>query len=141
MLLLEAIPPAASWTPLYPLEPCPSVFGRCGGNPDRSLHAERTTLRAGQRVRKELCCRVVVVGQPVAGHPGLYRVDTVVEKPTPTAAEQQLTATGVRAGHYLAFFGMRTAAEMVLAHPIPNDLEAVKLLGGAPAVLDLYIVA
>ncbi|MBL8215598.1 MAG: hypothetical protein JNK87_33060 [Bryobacterales bacterium] len=27
----------------------------------------------------------------------------------------------------------------MLAHPIPNDLEAVKLLGGAPAVLDLYM--
>jgi hypothetical protein len=27
----------------------------------------------------------------------------------------------------------------ILAHPIPNDLEAVKLLGGAPAVLDLYM--
>jgi hypothetical protein len=27
----------------------------------------------------------------------------------------------------------------ILDHPIPNDLEAVKLLGGAPAVLDLYM--
>lgn len=27
----------------------------------------------------------------------------------------------------------------ILAHPIPNDLEAVKLLGAAPAVLDLYM--
>lgn len=27
----------------------------------------------------------------------------------------------------------------ILAHPIPNDLEAVKLLGGAPSVLDLYM--
>ena len=27
----------------------------------------------------------------------------------------------------------------ILAHPIPNDLEAVKLLGSAPAVLDLYM--
>jgi hypothetical protein len=27
----------------------------------------------------------------------------------------------------------------VLAHPVPNDLEAVKLLAAAPAVLDLYM--
>ena len=26
----------------------------------------------------------------------------------------------------------------ILAHPVPNDLEAVKLLAAAPAVLDLY---
>jgi hypothetical protein len=27
----------------------------------------------------------------------------------------------------------------ILAHPVPNDLEAVKLLAAAPAVLDLYM--
>jgi len=27
----------------------------------------------------------------------------------------------------------------VLAHPIPTDLEAVKVLSGAPAVLDLFM--
>ena len=29
--------------------------------------------------------------------------------------------------------------EEVLAHPIPTDLEAVKVLSGAPAVLDLFM--
>ncbi len=37
---------------------------------------------------------------------GLYRVDSVVEKPTPTEAEQRLLVPGLRAGHYLCFFGM-----------------------------------
>lgn len=27
----------------------------------------------------------------------------------------------------------------ILAHPLPNDLEAVKVLAAAPAVLDLYM--
>ncbi len=27
----------------------------------------------------------------------------------------------------------------ILAHPVPNDLEAVKVLAAAPAVLDLYM--
>ena len=31
---------------------------------------------------------------------------TVFEKPTPTIAEQQLIVPGLRAGHYLCFFGM-----------------------------------
>jgi UTP--glucose-1-phosphate uridylyltransferase len=48
----------------------------------------------------------VVAGQPVSGRAGLYRVDTVLEKPTPTVAEQRLIVPGLRAGHYLAFFGM-----------------------------------
>lgn len=47
-----------------------------------------------------------VGGQPVFGRPGLLRVDTVLEKPTPTVAEQKLVVPGLRAGYYLAFFGM-----------------------------------
>lgn len=37
---------------------------------------------------------------------GLYQVDTVLEKPTPTEAERQLTAAGLRQGQYLCFFGI-----------------------------------
>jgi UTP--glucose-1-phosphate uridylyltransferase len=47
-----------------------------------------------------------VGAQRVPGKAGLYRVDTVVEKPTPTVAEQKLVVPGLRAGHYLCFFGM-----------------------------------
>ncbi len=36
----------------------------------------------------------------------LYQVDTVLEKPTPTEAEQQIAVPGLRAGYYLCFFGM-----------------------------------
>jgi len=47
-----------------------------------------------------------VGGQPVAGKPGVYRVDTVLEKPTPTEAEQRLIVPGLRSGQYLCFYGM-----------------------------------
>ena len=47
-----------------------------------------------------------VGGQHVAGSDDLYRVDTVIEKPTPTEAEEHLIVAGLRAGHYLCFFGM-----------------------------------
>lgn len=39
-------------------------------------------------------------------HGHVYQVDAVVEKPTPTEAEQRLIVPGLRAGHYLCFFGM-----------------------------------
>lgn len=45
-------------------------------------------------------------GSPVARQPGLFDVSTVLEKPTPTVAEQQLIVAGQRAGHYLCLFGM-----------------------------------
>ncbi|MGK0189303.1 MAG: UTP--glucose-1-phosphate uridylyltransferase [Verrucomicrobiales bacterium] len=36
----------------------------------------------------------------------LYEVKAVLEKPTPTDAEQQLVTPGMRHGHYLCFLGM-----------------------------------
>jgi UTP--glucose-1-phosphate uridylyltransferase len=52
----------------------------------------------------------------LAGRPGLYQVDHVIEKPTPTVAEQRLIVPGLRAGYYLCFFGMHilTAGAMTL---------------------------
>lgn len=47
-----------------------------------------------------------VGGRLIPGRQGLYRVTTVIEKPTPTEAEQRLVVPGMRAGHYLCFFGM-----------------------------------
>jgi UTP--glucose-1-phosphate uridylyltransferase len=45
-------------------------------------------------------------GQPLHGKQNLYRIERVVEKPTPTEAEQNLIVSGLRVGHYLCFFGM-----------------------------------
>ena len=45
---------------------------------------------------------------------GLYKVDTVIEKPTPTEAEQRLIVPGLRAGHYLCFFGMHVITPTVM---------------------------
>jgi UTP--glucose-1-phosphate uridylyltransferase len=47
-----------------------------------------------------------VGGRRVAGTGDLYEVERVLEKPTPTEAEQSLLVPGLRAGHYLCFFGM-----------------------------------
>jgi len=47
-----------------------------------------------------------VAGRRVAGGQGLYEVQDVLEKPTPTLAEQHMIVPGLRAGHYLCFFGI-----------------------------------
>jgi len=48
------------------------------------------------------------------GRAGLYQVDSVIEKPTPTVAEQKLIVPGLRAGHYLCFFGMHVLTPGVM---------------------------
>lgn len=47
-----------------------------------------------------------VGGRRIQGSPDLFQIDKVIEKPTPTLAEQKLIIPGLRAGHYLCFFGM-----------------------------------
>jgi len=47
-----------------------------------------------------------VGGRLVPGRQRLYQVESVLEKPTPTEAEQKLIVPGLRAGRYLCFFGM-----------------------------------
>ena len=56
----------------------------------------------------------VIGGTPVNGQHAFYKIDAVVEKPTPTLAEQQLIVPGMRAGHYLAFFGMHVFTPAIL---------------------------
>ena len=68
-----------------------------------------------QVTRESLLPRFGAVGgRRVPGRQGLYRIDTVIEKPTPTEAEQRLAAPGLRAGHYLCFFGMHVLTPAVM---------------------------
>jgi UTP--glucose-1-phosphate uridylyltransferase len=39
----------------------------------------------------------------------------VIEKPTPTLAEQELVTPGLRVGHYLGFFGMHVLTSDVMS--------------------------
>lgn len=55
-----------------------------------------------------------VGGVRVQGAERLYQVETVIEKPTPTEAEQKLVVPGLRAGHYLCFFGMHVLTPQVM---------------------------
>ncbi len=55
-----------------------------------------------------------VGGKRVPGRTDLYQIDTVAEKPTPTEAEIDLIVPGLRAGHYLCFFGMHVLTPAVM---------------------------
>jgi UTP--glucose-1-phosphate uridylyltransferase len=77
--------------------------------------AQACAVSAVQATRENLLSRYGVVGgQRVAGSQDLYRIDAVVEKPTPTEAEQRLVVSGLRAGHYLCFFGMHVLTPTVM---------------------------
>jgi UTP--glucose-1-phosphate uridylyltransferase len=55
-----------------------------------------------------------VGGRLVPGAQKLYEVEDLLEKPTPTEAEQKLIVPGLRAGHYLCFFGMHVLTPAVM---------------------------
>jgi UTP--glucose-1-phosphate uridylyltransferase len=56
----------------------------------------------------------VAGGRLADSRQGLYLVSEVVEKPTPTVAEQRLIVPGLRAGNYLCFFGMHVLTPTVM---------------------------
>lgn len=72
-----------------------------------------------------------VGGTPVTRQDRLYEVSTVIEKPTPTIAEQELVVAGQRAGHYLCLFGMHVLTPAILTllqqHLDRSDGESIDL--------------
>ena len=44
----------------------------------------------------------------------LYAIETILEKPTPTQAEQEILVPGLRTAHYLCFFGMHILTPKIL---------------------------
>lgn len=65
-----------------------------------------------------------VSGSLMPGRSGIYQVERVIEKPTPTLAEQQCIVPGLRTGHYLCFFGM---------HVLPPSIFTLLAEGAAAA--------
>ena len=72
-----------------------------------------------------------VGGQLVAGRKGLYEIAEVIEKPTPTEAEQRLIVPGLRAGHYLCFFGMHVLTPTLMSI-LADEVAKRGEKGGAP---------
>jgi UTP--glucose-1-phosphate uridylyltransferase len=139
---------------------CANAF--CGEEPFLHLvgdhlyvsHAEQSCARQLVEVAEAQDCAVSSVqatrenllpyygtigGRRLAGHHDLYEVETVIEKPTPTEAELRLIVPGLRAGHYLCFFGMHvlTPTVMSVLEQQVTDArgESMVSLSGALAVL------
>jgi UTP--glucose-1-phosphate uridylyltransferase len=56
----------------------------------------------------------VVGGKRLQGVNDVYQIERVIEKPTPTEAEQKLLVPGLKAGNYLCFFGMHVLTARVM---------------------------
>jgi len=68
---------------------------------------ENAPVAAVQPTRENLLTSYGTIGgRLVGGDQPLYQIEAVLEKPTPTLAEQQLIVPGLRAGFYLCFFGL-----------------------------------
>jgi UTP--glucose-1-phosphate uridylyltransferase len=101
--------------------------------------AETCSVSGVQATRENLLPRFgAVAGRRMPGRPDLYRVETVLEKPTPTEAEQRLLVPGLRAGHYLCYFGIHvlTPAVMdILGHLLSGASQEPPSLSAALAEL------
>ena len=80
-----------------------------------------------------------VGGRRAPGRTDLYLIEHVIEKPTPTEAEQQLMVPGLRVGHYLCFFGMHVLMPSVM-DVLAEQVQAAGDRGGvqlSPALAEL----
>lgn len=58
----------------------------------------------------------VVGGSQLEKEGGIIRIQEVIEKPTPTLAEQRLIVSGLRAGYYYAYFGIHYLTPAIFGH-------------------------
>ncbi len=99
--------------------------------------AHACTVSAVQATRESLLPYYGTVGgRRLPGGLDIYQVDTVIEKPTPTEAEQRLIVSGLRMGHYLCFFGMHVLLPSVM-EVLARQLASAQQGGHAPAQVTL----
>lgn len=78
---------------------------------------QSATVSAVQPTREALLPFFGAVGgtpETSASGRTVYRIETILEKPTPTEAEQRLFVPGLRGGHYLCYFGMHVFSPGVM---------------------------
>jgi UTP--glucose-1-phosphate uridylyltransferase len=80
---------------------------RCAQQVVERARQENCSVSAVQATREAMLPYYGTVGgRRVSGQAGLYEIETILEKPTPSEAEQKLLVAGLRAGHYLCLFGI-----------------------------------
>jgi UTP--glucose-1-phosphate uridylyltransferase len=94
---------------------CSQIGASCAQQLIETAERESCSVSAVQATREgNLPYYGVIGGRRVAGMERLYQVQKVIEKPTPTEAELELIIPGLRAGHYLRFFGMHVISPAVM---------------------------
>ena len=102
---------------------------------------EACTVSAVQATRESLLPYYGAIGgRRLSGRDDLYRVETVIEKPTPTEAEQHLIVSGLRAGYYLCFFGMHVLTPTIF-DILEEQISALKEQSEAEEVTGLTLAA
>ena len=87
----------------------------CAQRVVEAAEAESCAVSAVQATREGLLPNFgAVSGKRMHGRNDLTVVETVIEKPTPTDAEQRLLVPGLRAGYYLCFFGIHVLTPAVM---------------------------
>lgn len=87
----------------------------CAQRVVEAAEAESCAVSAVQATREGLLPNFgAVSGKRIHGRNDLTIVETVIEKPTPTDAEQRLIVPGLRAGYYLCFFGIHVLTPAVM---------------------------
>lgn len=103
---------------------------RCAQQLVETASAENCSVSAVQATHEsKLPFYGAIGGRLVTGRKGLFEIAEVVEKPTPTEAEQRLIVPGLRAGHYLCFFGMHVLTPLVM-DLLAEDVTRVGAQGG-----------
>ncbi|MDZ4848149.1 MAG: sugar phosphate nucleotidyltransferase [Pirellulaceae bacterium] len=91
-----------------------SISKRCSQQLIEVAESENCPVSAVQATRESMLPYFgTVAANRVPRHDTLYEVKRVVEKPTPTQAEQDLTVAGLRSGTYLCYFGMHVLTPSV----------------------------
>jgi len=77
--------------------------------------AESCSVSAVQATRENMLPYYgTVSGRRLPMRKQVYEIDAVLEKPTPTEAEQRLVVPGMRAGYYLCLFGMHVLSASLM---------------------------
>jgi UTP--glucose-1-phosphate uridylyltransferase len=87
----------------------------CAARVVKLAESESCAVSAVQATREGLLRNFGAVGaRRIVGRNDVYTIEKVIEKPTPTEAEQKLIVPGLRAGYYLRYFGIHVLTPSVM---------------------------
>jgi UTP--glucose-1-phosphate uridylyltransferase len=92
-----------------------AVAARSAQQVVEAAQQEKCAVSAVQATRESMLPYYGTIGaRRVPRRTDLYEVENVIEKPTPSEAEQKLLVPGLRAGNYLCLFGIHVFTPAVL---------------------------